>query len=447
MGAPASRARVLIVPTAIDRVVETDLGQYFFEVGNLLRAGERFATATTGRGYALAIGLLVIGDSKVSRTLEDVEQLPEGQVHQPEDHGQRVDRVQRRIEAALKPHARHREEQPAHGHGEQTSEREEITGPFRRQRARIAEPTSQEDEHSREHQDCSDIEGMEDEPADNTLSVEANRADPRHVHLVTVGLLFDALEVQQTKRKWDGHEPGKDAPPENKLMSEPSRSRSATNEPLCQQLSCDQRWQRHNVVGLALPECLPAAAVEHRRRWPSQPDGVAVGHAEHSEDDAEEIPDQRRVEPDQTIASNERHRDNDCNAGNTPRDPSSIQMVRRASHVEGYHSIILLEAHREFTDTEHPIPARLANEADSSFQITHGDVHGFGRHRLGPNVIFSVGPHSSGPSEGTVCCLAIDTGTMALAMSSWRDGTNSSGLTGQQLASTNVAEQHLRDSR
>ena len=139
------------------------------------------------RRCAFVVGPLVVGDAEVARALEDVEQLAERQVHQPEDHGQRVDRVQCRVEAALEPHARHGQEQAGHRHGEQSGEGEEVAGAFHRHRARVAQPSAQEDEHAGEHQHRGDVEGVEDEPTDDALGVELQRADVRHVHLVVVG--------------------------------------------------------------------------------------------------------------------------------------------------------------------------------------------------------------------------------------------------------------------
>ena len=243
-----------------------------------------------------------------------------------------MDRVQRRVEAALEPHARHRQEQTGHRHGEQTGEREEVAGAFRRHRARVTQPSAQEDEHASEHQHGRDIEGVEDEPTDDALGVELQGADARHVHLVVVGALADALEVQQSQRQRDRDEPGEDATPEHQLMGEPPCARPAPDETLGKQVRRDQRRQRHGVACLALPERIPTAPVQHRRRWPPQPDRVPVRHAEHREDDAEQIADERGVEPHQPVAADERQRDHDRDTDHTPRQPTAVQAVRGTAH-------------------------------------------------------------------------------------------------------------------
>ena len=46
--------------------------------------------------------------------------------------------------------------------------------------------------------------------------------DPGHVHLVAVGLLADALEVQQPEGQRERHERGEDAAPEHELVGEPA---------------------------------------------------------------------------------------------------------------------------------------------------------------------------------------------------------------------------------
>ena len=126
LGPPAARAGVLVVAAVVERVVEADLGQHGLEVGDLLGAGERLAATPAHRRRAVGVGPLVVGDAEVARPLEDVEQLAERDVHQPEDDGEGVDRVERRVEVPVEPHARHGEEQPGDRHREQAGEGEEV---------------------------------------------------------------------------------------------------------------------------------------------------------------------------------------------------------------------------------------------------------------------------------------------------------------------------------
>ena len=67
---------------------------------------------------------------------------------------------------------------PGHRHREQAGEGEEVVAPLDRQRARVTEPAAEEDEHPGEHEHGGDVEGMEDEPAEDAAGVEAQRADP-----------------------------------------------------------------------------------------------------------------------------------------------------------------------------------------------------------------------------------------------------------------------------
>ena len=129
-----------------------------------------------------------------------MEQLAERDVHQPEDDGERVHRVERRVELPVEPEARHGEEQAGDRHGEQAGEGEEVAAALDRQRARVAQPAAQEDEHAGEHEHGGDVEGVEDRTSRATLSAsKLQRADARHVHLVAVGLLADALEVEEPR--------------------------------------------------------------------------------------------------------------------------------------------------------------------------------------------------------------------------------------------------------
>ena len=90
----------------------------------------------------------------------------------------------------------------------------------------------------------------------------------------------------------------------------------------------NERWQRNDVACLALTERIPTAPVEHRRRRATQPDRVPIGDAEHGEHDTEQVTNERRIEPDETVATDERQRNHDYDTDNTPREPATIEMVR-----------------------------------------------------------------------------------------------------------------------
>jgi hypothetical protein len=63
----------------------------------------------------------------------------------------------------------------------------------------------------------------------------------RHVHLVAVRLLADALEVQEPEGERERDERGEDAPPEHELVGEPPGSRPASDEALRQELGRHER--------------------------------------------------------------------------------------------------------------------------------------------------------------------------------------------------------------
>ena len=111
------------------------------------------------------------------------------------------------------------------------------------QGARVVQPAAQEDEHPGEHEHGGDVEGVEDRPAEDAAGVEVQRADARHVDLVAVGLLSDALEVQQAEGQGERHEGGEDAPPEHELVGDPAGPRAAPDETLGEQLRADEPWQ------------------------------------------------------------------------------------------------------------------------------------------------------------------------------------------------------------
>ena len=86
------------------------------------------------------------------------------------------------------------------------------------------------------------------DPADDAAGIELQRADAGQVHLVAVGLLADALEVQQPERERERHEGGEDAAPEDELVGEPTGPRAPADEPLDEQVRGDEAGQRHQVA-------------------------------------------------------------------------------------------------------------------------------------------------------------------------------------------------------
>src|SRR5262245_28401297 len=94
----------------------------------------------------------------------------------------------------------------------------------------------------------------------------------------------------------------------------------------------DERRQRDGIACPSLFERIPAPTVQHRRRRTAQPDAVAVGDAEDREQDAEQVADQRCVEPDEPLAADERDRNEDGNADDAPGEASAIQAIAWAGH-------------------------------------------------------------------------------------------------------------------
>src|SRR5262245_12220740 len=83
-----------------------------------------------------------------------------------------------------------------------------------------------------------------------------------------------------------------------------------------------------------MAEGFPSPAIEHRRRRPAQPHRVPVEHTEHHEDDAEQVADERGVEPDQAVAAEEgdRQRDEDTDESPDHGPPIERSGTRRPSH-------------------------------------------------------------------------------------------------------------------
>ena len=136
--------------------------------------------------------------------------------------------------------------------------------------------------------------------------------------------------MKQPEGEGERHEGGEDAPPEDELVGDPAGARSPADEPLGEQLRADESGQGRQVGCLALPEGVPSTPIEHRRRWSTHPHGVAIDHAEHGEDQPEQVADESGVEPHQAVATDEREGDDDRHSDRSPDHSASIE--RRGLH-------------------------------------------------------------------------------------------------------------------
>ena len=161
-----------------------------------------------------------------------------------------------------------------------------------------------------------------------------HRADLRQVHLVVVGLLADALEVQQSQRQRERDQRQRGCTPRTRVGARATAPATGADEPLGQQLRRDQRRQRGGVAGLTPPERIPASPVQHRRRRSPQPHRIPVHDAEHREHDAEQVADERGVEPHQPVAADERQRHHDGDRDQAPCHATTIQPAIRRAHVQ-----------------------------------------------------------------------------------------------------------------
>ena len=158
--------------------------------------------------------------------------LPNGMYISPRITVEGVHGVEEHVEPALHPQVRRRQRQPRDRHREQSGQREEVARPLRRQRAGVAQPSAEEDEHARQHQHRGDVEQVERDPADHAAAVEAERADLADDRPVLAAVLAHRLEVQQPEHQRERDQRGEDATPEHELMGEPSAPRPTPDERL-----------------------------------------------------------------------------------------------------------------------------------------------------------------------------------------------------------------------
>src|SRR5262249_44607809 len=124
--APAARAHVLVVHAALELVADAELGLDALQVRDLELRGERLAAARARRGSALRARAPVELERELRRPLEDVEELPERQVEQREDHRHRVELRQESVVEAVEEARRNGEQEPGRRDREEEHERQEI---------------------------------------------------------------------------------------------------------------------------------------------------------------------------------------------------------------------------------------------------------------------------------------------------------------------------------
>src|SRR5215813_4266799 len=91
-------------------------------------AGERLATAGAALLRRTCAHVLVEAHPELRRSLEDVEQLPEGQPEQGEDDGDGVEDGEEAERVALQPGVAGGQHQPGDAHREEKEQRQDVLG-------------------------------------------------------------------------------------------------------------------------------------------------------------------------------------------------------------------------------------------------------------------------------------------------------------------------------
>ncbi len=104
-------------------------------------------------------------------------------------------------------------------------------------------------------------------------------------------------------------------------------------KPSREQLRADEGGKRGEVPGSVLAERVPPSPVEHAGRGPFEPHRVPVDDPEHREDDAEEVADERGVEPDEAVAPDEGQGDDERDADGAPGHPAPVEAVGCRHHL------------------------------------------------------------------------------------------------------------------
>jgi hypothetical protein len=151
-----------------DSVIESQLREHAPQIVNLHLRSEARAAACAVRPFVLVPRVLVQLHAELCRTLEDVEELPERQIEQRPDDGNRMEDGQEAVKRPAQPQRRRGQGEPGYRDGVEQDERQEVRRELlQRQRAAVAQPPPHGERDAGQHEHGREIQPVEQHPGND----------------------------------------------------------------------------------------------------------------------------------------------------------------------------------------------------------------------------------------------------------------------------------------
>src|SRR6185437_17104919 len=218
-------------------VADRELALDLLQITDVQRAGEDLAAPRAAGALTLGACAPVEVERELRGALEDVKELPEGEVEEREDHRDGVELREEAVVVAAQPVRgdgeqeagdRDREEQEE---GEQVG-RELLDG----ERAAVPRASPEREADADDHERSGDVEHVEDERGERAREREAEDAKAEDVGVVRGLRVPGRLEADPAERERERDRGGEQAAPEDARVRGPPARRAVLDELLREQV-------------------------------------------------------------------------------------------------------------------------------------------------------------------------------------------------------------------
>lgn len=178
------------------------------------------------------------------RALDDVEELPERDVDEGEDHRHHVEDPQEFVSAAVQEDRREGEQQTGHGDDDQGDQRHQVVAEaLAGDGAPVLHTAPEEVAGTGDDEHGCDVQAVEHQPAEDVQRIEADDLEAPDAHLVTGAGAGTGGEGEPAPGQREGDQGGEDAAPEDQLVGGPAGVRAGAEGLLEAQVGGDHPRQ------------------------------------------------------------------------------------------------------------------------------------------------------------------------------------------------------------
>ena len=255
--------------------------------------------------------LLIQLHAQLGGALEDVKELPEGQIQKRRNYGDGMQDGEKLVGRAAQPLRRHRERQAGNGYRKQEDDREKVHGEgLHRLRALLAHPPPQRQANAGQHQKRRNVQAVKDHAGDPRAQREGHDGKAENISDIRHRVFGQRPEMNpsEDERKGDGR--GQQTSPEQTLVHPPAQNGPVANKRLRGNVRDRDGAQATQASENSLPvEELPASLPVRLRRRLLQPHVVVIGDSPGGKDRCERVDHQRRIEVLQVARADENRGD------------------------------------------------------------------------------------------------------------------------------------------